>query len=388
MTKQVFRGMDRAEMGIDVATTLFGLMFAAVFIWRYGYLYPWVALSLILLLALSFGARWKVTISPGGVTLERWRFWVIPRPTKHFLLDMSFGHYWPFESARPEGISIDDYSVYNHDLCFGPRGSAALDDLLESLNQSLTRARQALSDAEQSEQAKPAFPFDEHDFDWNTAEWSTTKSGPGRLKKIRSTAKILVSENLEIPGDSVFEFNQLLSQQNTAWMDPRRPDILDAITLSAPVQIPDLQPPAAPGTILRFSHGELMSVEDGEDQVFTWGTYQLDGGEPIKFRDGRPSGFKLAGSLEISGHTIAAGSYMERYFIGDWRFELSEAVTLPQFTLEAGEHLHWNDRRLTHATLNRDLPLGKKNIKARSLIFLKSNGRVDLRACKKAGVLS
>src|SRR5690554_4721091 len=135
MSPYTFQGMDRAEMGIDVATTLFGLMFATAFIWRYGYLSLSGGLVLLALLALSFGARWKVTISPEGIVLKRWRFWFFRRRTKHFLLDVRFGHYWPFESEHPEGVSIDDYSVYNHDLCFGPRGSAALDELLESLNQ-------------------------------------------------------------------------------------------------------------------------------------------------------------------------------------------------------------------------------------------------------------
>lgn len=148
MTQHIFRGMDRTEMEIDVASTLFGLMFATAFIWRYGYLYLWVALGLILVLALSFGARWRLTFTPEGITLERWRFWFIPRRATHFNLEASFDYYWSAETKHPIGIAIDEVTteeVHANEIevCFGPKNPDAIKELIESFNKALAEVREA-----------------------------------------------------------------------------------------------------------------------------------------------------------------------------------------------------------------------------------------------------
>ncbi|MBA2664963.1 MAG: hypothetical protein H0U74_21935 [Bradymonadaceae bacterium] len=251
-SEYIFSGMDRTEMQIDSVTTLCFVLFSGALIWIYGHMNDGLLLAGVVLVALSFGARYKLRIALDGVTLYRWRFWIFARKRVAFLLDARIEHQWPLESDKPEGLVIADYEDSERDACFESGASPALDLLLDSINRALTQVRKTVTDHQET---RHELIWTDQAFDLSTSVWAGT-----RIREIHSIAESCPG-GIAIPPASKFEFNAALNDPTTAWMDPRRPDILHKVEISAPLELPGLGTLAI-GSTLFFHHGMLHTIKD------------------------------------------------------------------------------------------------------------------------------
>lgn len=384
-----FSGRERAIWGwlTFFAVTIPGAPFV---FWLYKIVgLGWIAAGLGVFALLCQGARWQVTISADGVAFRRWQWWVLPRKTRHFLLDAYFGPYQSLESDYAEGIEIRDHHHWEVSTdCFGPSEKSAIyQPLLGAMQAALKEARAYIDELERykSPRLRHELFGDTGAFDLESATWNPlARDLPvyrNRVHKIRSLADRTVA-NIVIPPSSIFTFNEQGPLADAAWVDPRRPDFLTQVLCNGPTFVPNLGEVSAGSTLLFLGADNLTGVREVGGRYFEAQGFIIDGNEAIGFRDGHPMSFQVAETRTVAGYDLAAQTSVKRafYLSEAWCFTLVEPVELPQITLLPGDKLYF-DKSLKYplyASHRQEIQLGRKRIKADELVFLRRNGRIHL----------
>lgn len=333
------------------------------------------------------GFRWQVTISPDGIRLKRWFAWIVPQKNLHFLLDTNIQTYDTLESITAEGIEIADFDFWNApDVCFGPSGkSPDFHALLQAMQTALENTRAYVEQAENHASPRLRHPVlqDPLAFDPRTATWHRPFSNrplhTNRVHEIHSLRDVTVAK-IHIPAHSLFTFNTRLSTDPNTWIDPRRPDVLARITVSATTTVPHLGEISANSILVFAGIDTLFLLHEAGGRNFHAHGFTLDGNHFINFRNGHPAEFRLAEPRTVAGYYLPAQTLIEQT-IGmseAWRCTLVEPVQLPQFTLAPGDALHFHAslKYPLYASSRHALQIGNKHIEPNTLIFLKRNGRI------------
>jgi hypothetical protein len=216
----------------------------------------------------------------------------------------------------------------------------------------------------------------------------------GRLLRLRATGPVTLG-TLRLPPGTLLHF------ATRDFIDPRRDDVLSEAELSSP--IPLLGSHTRTGARLRFDlDGTLVAVREAFDgQLLPPGlpvpNLPVEGRAVIGFdREGRVTGFTLAEDRVLGGHRVRAGaefSLSSRLgrLPAAWRCWLAAPLPLPELTLQARDActLSADLGRMLSVSPRADVELGEVRVRTGlGPVPLTPEGRVDLKACRKAGLLS
>ena len=254
-----------------------------------------IALGLLLMaIAAYLGRRYRCTISPEGITLERLAFFVFPTDRSDYLLDARVNLYVPLESTSPQGLEVGTSGT------FGPYFSeSAQQTLLNEMRRALQTARNAAP--------PPPTELRCPDLEDQSASLRITERSPqGTIRRAVVEEPIEVHE-MTIPPASVLVFNH--STLDSSFRDPRRDDELSHIECSDEVTLPTGHT-VRPGATLWVANGpESIGVEEGFDGPIEIDGLPIDGTGHITFgADGELIRYTLADSVTVDGITLPAGS--------------------------------------------------------------------------------
>jgi hypothetical protein len=378
--------------GIDEISAVFGagsvLLFGGGTALSFSGARPWSFALLALSMILAAGCRYELRLSSSGIRLTLYRFWLVPVYRRHELLDADIDLYQSFESDTPEGLCIRPplhlANRMKESDSFGPHfNKARMLAVHGELVAALDRLRAAAPPPPRELRNALLAPYlDALDLD------RAVRDTRGRLREVASTAAIEIGGVL-LPPNTLFYLNDGM------FTDPRRDDELREVVLSDACVIRDLL--ARAGGRLDFDgDGRLRSVRAGFDREVLLEDIWVDGHDTISFdADGRLSGFILARATRFAGLRIPAGTRFMCWpgnglLPAHWTCWLGGELDLPEITLRRGESIELSLERdsLRAFSPRRDVRLGNLMIRHDIVpIPVRSDGRIDVRRCKRLGIL-
>lgn len=107
----------------------------------------WLGIVAIAYILFYSGARWQLTIDKHGITLQRWKFWIVPHPGQQFSLDVEFSAYYSVENFTAADIA-EGFEIIPHNLNltdrvrFGPDSTSCnFAPLLQEIQRALAEIR-------------------------------------------------------------------------------------------------------------------------------------------------------------------------------------------------------------------------------------------------------
>lgn len=384
-------GDETVITGIDEISAVFGAGSALLFgggtaLFLSG-ARPWALALLALMMVLAAGARYELRLSPDGIHLTLYRFWLVPVYRRHELLDADIDLYQSFESSTPEGLCIRPPLHLAHRMkesdSFGPHfNKARLVALHGTLVAALDRLRAAAPPPPPELRNALLAPYlDALDLD------RAVRDTRGRLREVASTAAIEIG-NVMLPPNTLFYLN------DGTFTDPRRDDELREVVLSDACVIRELLARAG-GRLVFDGDGRLRSVRAAFDGEVLLEDIWVDGQDTISFdANGRLSGFTLARATPFADLRIPAGTRFTCWPGGGrlparWTCGLGGELSLPEITLRRGETIDLSLERdsLRAISPRRDVRLGNLIIRHGIVsIPVQNDGRIDVAQCKRLGI--
>ncbi len=283
----------------------------------------------LLLLALCawMGRRYRCTISPSGIRLVRYAFFVVPLQRDEFLLDAEIRLYEPWECTSPQGLEI------GRSGCFGPYSSESTQRaLLEEMRGALEAARRAAPSppdhlrCPQLEEQIPRLRI-------------TERTPQGIIKRA------VAEQPLDIHGIGIPEGSELVFNRDPferGWRDPRRDDELSHIECSDEVTLPTghTVQPGAHLWIANYPYS--FSLQNGFEGVVELDGLRIDGNAHITFHaDGTLKSYTLSEDVDVDGVTIPSNSAV--WHLPDWPLRPQISITLGAPTFVRGRRFRKGD---------------------------------------------
>jgi hypothetical protein len=331
------------------------------------------------------GHRFCVVISPEGILFERRWLGLLYHRSR-----------WPLhaEVGVVDGLDFDAQGVYlvadDRDYeVFGPlRDEAAMRAIADRLDEALDRAR--------AEAARIAGPQRRFLHPWLAARAGAfdlrraRRSPCGRIVEVPTRAPLTLG-GVALPAGSAVLLN------DDRYLDPAAPDTLRGVVLAGPALLPGLGREVRAGARLGFrGFGQPpSSVRGGFEGVVVLDGLPLDGEESIGMdRSGRVTGGVLARSHRLGRWEVPAGSRLwwteaMRPLPARWTVTLAAPLELSELQLEAGDWLDLDQSfALTGVYLQRDRTIGGVRLRGGVMSApARPDGRIDLRAARKAGLV-
>lgn len=332
---EVFEGPD----GFDgqwraVVVALISLLGAFSLADRRG----WVAGLLLLLggvgLALLVwrGARYRLRVSPDGLTLTR-TVWGLSLRRHRFPLDAEIVPFEAWEDDVPEAVAIEPphprWGPYPDAQLFGPYSGGrdpskvpAIEALYEAVRAAVGRARALAPTRSAAPSLVGLGPGDVE---------VLSRHASGRIAELRlRTARVVLGHAL--PPGARLSCNLDLPQD---WVSPDRPDALSAIRSPAPLSLPGglTAPPETRVALDR--EGRVREVEAvlGAPTLHGW---PLDPAAPLRFDvRGRIEAGTLAVAQQVGSLALLPGDQLEMQLLRSLVVRLSEAREVSGLTLPA-----------------------------------------------------
>ncbi len=343
--------------------------------------------SLLTVLALlaTWGMRWRLRVDDEGVHYTSIILWLVPTWRAHYWLD-----------AEVYACGDDDWSndgptlavrnragrAGDRDALFGPTREPELSALAKRINDGIAAFREQVP-------REPLLAL--------RARWLPPATRPlgrhssGRITRWVNEAALTIGTT-SIPAGSTFGLNMCAGY---GWVDPRRDDVLDDVTLSAATPLTERGLVAQAGASIRFGdRGEVSAVRNAVRGIveaeYRGCRMPLDGAANVSWdADGEIAGGRLALDANVGGLRIPAGSELTS-FTQIRIFELSAPMALPELALRAGARLHYTRNALRGVGMREITNVMLRGRRWRlagagALIPLHQDGRIDLRAGRRLG---
>jgi len=390
--RAVFTGRDVTSTVVSVATTLIlaAVVIPAARLGPFRVPWPWLlAAAALALTVAATGHRYRLVLSPDGIELAVLWAWVVPASRQRWLLDADIDLYESLEATSPEGICVESRRGPNPDAssCFGPGREPAIRAFHAAARAALERLRAAAPPCPR-ELRHPVLGPQAAALDVAGA----SRYPGGRLREIASVGPVTL-DALVVPAGSRFRFN------GEHFLDPRRDDRLVDIELGAPILLHGRE--TIPGAVIHLEGdgaGPVVAARGAFPREVEIHGRPVRGDETVGFtRAGALDAFTLAREATFGGFTLPAGSKLfhwggaGKWLPPSWECTLGGPLPLPETTLVAGESckLSTDLTRLIAISPRQDLVLPAGRVRAGVMsIPVHADGRVDVRACRKIGLLS
>jgi hypothetical protein len=318
--------------------------------------------------------RQLLSLDAEGFVLQRWALGMVPGRGLHTLLDWKLSGYEALEDDAPQGFCLTPPSGFGEQEtdCFGSHQADTIAAVLREADALLQALREAAP--------KPGPPRMPAHPELLAALWvhGGALTAQGRLSAAPLQRPVRLGA-VELPADSTVGF------VTHAFVDPRRDDLPAHVTLAAAAALPHPGFTALSGAKLFFdTQARVMGASAVEP--FTHLGVAAQG--PLAWdAKGALSGFALGAPLTVGPLTLPQGTPLSHWVVDDAWYAVTR-LTHP----EAGP-LHAclvssDLRRLTAVSAEQDLPLPEGLLRAGYMPWrLRADGRIDLRACREAGLL-
>lgn len=318
--------------------------------------------------------RQLLRLDAAGFSLERWALGMLPaRPLRTFL-DWHLSGYEALEDDGPQGLCLTPpYGFGEQETdCFGCHRA----DLIAAV----LREAQALLAALRASAPAPGPP--------------RVPAHPALLGALSAHARTFTAQGRLASAQLARPFwvgAVSLAERSTVgfvthpFVDPRREDVLASVELAAPARLPHGGLTAPGGAKVFFSpEAHLLGASAVEPFVHR-GVRALG---PLSWSArGALRGFALGQPLTVGPLTLPEGTNLSRWVVDDAWYASAE-LTHPEAGPLSACVLSSDLKALQAVSAAKDLLLPEGRLRAGVMPWpLRSDGRLDLRACRRSGLL-
>lgn len=293
-----FEGLDErpatfAGLGLGAAGMVVALVLSAP--------WAWVAIAVAALVSIgSLGNRYQLLVGSERLEVSRRRWWRRESHPRRLLLDFDCQ---PVPRGRAFGLVLSSWPLSHFE-------QAELGRLLgEKRSQ-----KRAAAIREAIETARSQFGVGASGLSGWSDEWlrfldveSVEVDAAGRATGVRTRRPFDV-RGVSVPAGSWLEL-----ERSRDWIDPRRPDSVEAIRVGAPTEVPGIPGMVAEGARigLLLLDGALKVTEAGEGALEIEGML-IDPVAPIWVSSGVAQSFYLAAPWQLATMRVSRGAFVAR----------------------------------------------------------------------------